>query len=75
MVLLIAKKVLLNNAILAGEYTKLVVILRVIYVRLSLSPSKGTDVARLSLDRFKGLQFLRDLGLTSLVDVPKFNQW
>jgi hypothetical protein len=74
MVLLIAKEVLLNNAILAGEYIKLVVILRVIYVRLSLSPSKGTDVTRLSLDRFKGLQFLRDLGLTSLVDVPKFNQ-
>lgn len=50
MVLLIAKKVFLNDAFFACKNIKLVVVLSVISIRLALSPSDSTYVAGVSLD-------------------------
>jgi len=50
MMLLIAKKVLLDDAIFACENVKLVVILSVIRIRKSLSPCESTNIAGISLD-------------------------
>ncbi len=75
MVLLIAKKVFLNDAFFASENIKFVVVLSVISIRLALSPGESTYIAGVSLDRCKGLELLSDFRFTSLVDVPELYKW
>jgi hypothetical protein len=75
MVLLIAKKMFLNDAFFTSKNIKLVVVLSVISIRLALSPSESPYVAGVSLDRCKGLQLLSDLGFAPLVDVPELYEW
>lgn len=71
---LITEKMLLDDAFFASEDIKLVVILSIVDVCNTLSPSECTYVTRVSFDRSEGLQLVSDVRLASLIYVPEFYQ-